>query len=243
MKKQLFLISSSRCQGGKYLAHCAQSLKEFLGPMDKDEKIAFVPYALKDWDGYTAIAQEAFAEMGYNLISVHDSMMPHGVITDQMVRAVFVGGGNIFRLLRALHDWKMFKTIANYVNNGTIKYIGSSAGSNMAGPTIKTTNDMPIVLPPDFNALNLVKFQINPHFVPGCLVPNHMGETRETRIKEYHEENDLPVVGLTETNWLTVDGETITLHGDKEAFIFTKRKEVMMWQPGVQKIVGTELVF
>lgn len=226
MKQQLLLISSSRCEGGGYLEHCAEAIKVFLGAIDG--YVAFVPYALKDHGDYAQKAEAAFAAMGYKLLSVHT--IP-GMMSSHGTKAVFVGGGNTFRLSRALWQYGLIDSIRKRVGAGEIKYIGTSAGSNMACPTIKTTNDMPIVELPDFYALGLVNFQINPHFVPGNLVPGHMGETRETRIKEFHEENDTPVVGLTETNWITVNGNEATLHGKKDAFIFERNKELRMWQP------------
>jgi len=231
MNKQLLLVSSSRFQNGAYFGHCSAGLKTFLGDMGKNEKVAFVPYALKDHDEYTSKVAAAFAGMGYNLQSVHTHKTPSEFLNDPSVKAIFVGGGNTFRLLNELHKHNIFSTIKALVENKGVKYIGSSAGSNMACPTIKTTNDMPIVLPPDFNALGLINFQINPHFVPGDMVPGHMGETRETRIKEFHEENSIPVVGLTEANWVTVNGKKVVLHGERSAFIFEKNKELRTWQP------------
>jgi len=234
MKKQLLLISSSRCQNGEFLHHCSGAIKEFLGSMAKDEKVAFIPYAHKDHDGYAAMASAVFANMGYNLESVHAHKDPKELLADPKVKAVFVGGGNTFRLLNDLHKKGIFSIIKNSVENKDLKYIGSSAGTIMACPTIKTTNDMPIVLPPNFDALGFISFQINPHFISGNLVPGHMGETRETRIKEYHEENSTAVVGLTETNWVTVNGENIILHGEKDAFIFERGKELKMWRTGTE---------
>lgn len=237
MKKQLLLVSSSRFQNGAYFGHCSKAIKEFLGHFGKDDKIAFVPYALKDYDGYTTKVSTAFAEMGYNIQSVHTLKDPNELLNNSSVKAVFVGGGNTFRLLSELHKQNIFSTLKNLVGNKGLKYIGSSAGSNMACPTIKTTNDMPIMLPPNFNALGLVEFQINPHFVPGNMVPGHMGETRETRISEFFEENTTPVIGLTEANWITVDGEKIVVHGERDAFIFEKDKELRMWKPETQLVI------
>lgn len=237
MKQQLLLISSSRFQNGGYFEHCAAAVKSFLGTFAKNDKVAFVPYALKDHDEYTAKVSAVFANMGYNLQSVHTYKDPNELINDPSVKAIFVGGGNTFRLLNELHKKNIFKTIKNLVENKGLKYIGSSAGTNMTCPTIKTTNDMPIVLPPDFDALGLINFQINPHFVPGDMVPGHMGETRETRIKEFHEENSTPVIGLTEANWITVDGDKATLHGERNSFIFEQNKELRMWKPETELFI------
>ena len=237
MKKQLLLISSSRCKNGGYFEHCSNAIKGFLGPMTGNEKIAFVPYALKDHDSFTSVISKPFLSLGYKIEAVHTHKNPKDLIMDPSITAIFVGGGNTFRLLNELHKKGIFDVIKTRVQNNGLKYIGSSAGSNMACPTIMTTNDMPIVLPPNFNALGLVNFQINPHYVPGSFVPQHMGETRETRIKEYHEENNIPVIGLTEANWITVNGDKATLHGERESFIFEKGKEVRMWCPETELII------
>ena len=237
MKKQLLLVSSSRFKNGGYFEHCNSAIKEFLGTMTGNEKIAFVPYALKDHDAYTSTVSKAFSDMGYKIESVHTHKKPKDLIMDPSVKAIFVGGGNTFRLLNELHRNGIFELIKTRVQSSGVKYMGSSAGSNMACPTIKTTNDMPIIFPPNFDALGLVNFQINPHFVPGNLQPEHMGETRETRIKEYHEENNLPVIGLTEANWIIVNGDKVTLRGEKESFIFEKGKEVRMWHPETEFII------
>ena len=236
MTKRLLLVSSSRCEGRGYLEHCASAVKEFLGVFKDGEKLAFVPYALKDHNGYIAKVRETFTALGYNIESVHEHKNPLDLINDKNVKAIFIGGGNTFRLLNELHKNNIYSAIKEAVNKRAVKYMGSSAGSNMACLTIKTTNDMPIVLPPSFDALGFIDVQINPHFVPGSLVPNHMGETRETRIKEFHEENTVPVIGLTEANWLDVDGKKITLYGDRDAFIFEHNKDVRMWKPGTELV-------
>ena len=234
MTKYLMLISSSRCEGREYLEHCASEVKQFLGTFKDGEKIAFVPYALKDHEAYVSKVREAFTAFGYSVESVHEYKNPQELINDKNVKAIFIGGGNTFRLLNELHKNKIFIPIKEAVNNRGVKYMGTSAGSNMACPTVKTTNDMPIVFPPSFDALAFVEFQINPHFVPGSLVPNHMGETRETRIKEFHEENTIPVIGLTEANWLMVDNNNVVLKGNRDAFIFERGKDVRMWKPDTE---------
>ncbi|MCX6112907.1 MAG: dipeptidase PepE [Proteobacteria bacterium] len=237
MKKQLLLVSSSRCKNGGYFEHCSNAIKEFFGPMTGNDKVAFVPYALKDHDGYTSVVSKAFLDMGYKIESVHTHKSPKDFIVDPSVKAIFVGGGNTFRLLNELHKKGILETIRAKIQNDGIKYMGSSSGSNIACPTIMTTNDMPIVMPPNFNALGFVDFQINPHFIPGSLMPGHMGETRETRIKEYHEENNTPVIGLTEANWITVNGDKTILHGERDSFIFEKGKEVRMWRPETELVL------
>jgi dipeptidase E len=142
--------------------------------------------------------------------------------------AVFVGGGNTFRLLKTLQDGGMLDQIRRRALDG-MRYMGSSAGANLAGPTIKTTNDMPIVQPADFNALGLVGFQINPHFIDADPNSKHMGETREKRIAEFHEENPLTVIGLREGSWIVVDQGRATLHGETGAKIFRKGNAPVEW--------------
>jgi dipeptidase E len=149
--------------------------------------------------------------MGFALDSVHDAR-GGPVVAVEEAEAFFVGGGNTFRLLDALIRNALLEPVRRRVLAGA-PYIGSSAGSNVACPCIGTTNDMPIVQPPSFAALNLVPFNINPHYHDAIPGSTHMGETREARIAEFHEEHDQPVVGLREGAWLVVDDETATLHG------------------------------
>lgn len=148
---------------------------------------------------------------------------PHKLI--EQAQAFFVGGGNTFRLLKSLQDFELLWTMRAMVLNGKAKYIGASAGANLACPTIRTTNDMPIVEPRNLDALKLIPFQINPHYVDSHSVSQHMGETRETRINEFLEENNVPVVGLREGSWLTISGESMTLGGNKTARIFSRGLE------------------
>jgi len=174
-------------------------------------------------DGYTKIARDRLAELGFDLTSIHEESGHLGDVMDR-VDAIFVGGGNTFRLLKRMYERGLMEEIPKRVSRGML-YMGASAGSNLACPTICTTNDMPIVYPPTFSALGLVPFQINPHFVDANPNSRHMGETRETRIKEFHEENDAPVVGLREGSWLLVEGDRMTLHGVGGAKLFMKGDE------------------
>ena len=224
---RLLLISTSRIYGSGYFDYCADAVVSFLGPVSR---VRFVPYAVHDRDSYAATARSRFEKMGIGLESVHN--FPGGPVRAiESAEAVFVGGGNTFRLLDALYREQLIEPLSRRVAAG-VPYIGSSAGSNVACPTIKTTNDMPIVQPPSLAALNLVPFQINPHYedpVPGS---THMGETREDRIREFHEENDTPVVGLREGAWLLVDGSSITLQGTTGARIFRHGRQPTEAAPG-----------
>ncbi|MEL7449246.1 MAG: dipeptidase PepE [Pseudomonadota bacterium] len=225
MAPTLLLISNSTMHGGGYLAHCHSELEQFLGA---SKRVAFVPYALADHDGYEAAAKAAFEAMGYSLTSVHHGADPRDALTS--ADAVFVGGGNTFRLLKALHETGLLTSIRERVATG-LKYIGSSAGTNVAAPTIKTTNDMPIVMPPTFEALGLVPFQINPHYLDADPGSTHMGETREQRLNEFHEENDTPVLALREGCMLRVDGETAQLLGSTRARLFRAGEAPVEYSP------------
>lgn len=214
MTARLLLISNSTMHGGDYLAHCAAEIRDFLGA---SRQVAFIPYALADHDGYEASARAVFASMGCSLSSVHHDSDPCALVS--RADAVFVGGGNTFRLLDTLHRTGLLQAIRSRVRDG-LRYIGSSAGTNIAAPTIKTTNDMPIIMPPSFEALSLVPFQINPHYLDPDPSSTHMGETREERLLQYHEENDTPVLGIREGCMLRVTGDNLELRGSTAARLF-----------------------
>jgi dipeptidase E len=226
--KRLLLISNSTLHGSGYLDHAESEIRSFLGDA---KRVLFVPYALFDQDKYATNAQQRFQKMGYELTSVHTAENPVTAVNE--TDAVFIGGGNTFRLLKALYEFDLIEAIRKRVSNG-MPYIGSSAGSNVAAPTIKTTNDMPIVQPPSFNALGLVSFQINPHYLDPDPNSKHMGETREERIVQFLEENDTPVVGLREGAMLRIEnGETI-LRGSTGARIFRKGMQPSEILPGAR---------
>jgi len=224
--KRLLLISNSTLHGSGYLDHAEEEMKNFLGAA---RRVLFVPFALYDRDNYTTTARERFRRMGYELTSVHESSDPAAAL--DKTHALFIGGGNTFRLLKALYDDNLLDPIRRRVNEGML-YIGSSAGSNVAAPTIKTTNDMPIVQPPSFDALGLVSFQINPHYLDADPNSKHMGETREERLRQYLEENDTPVAALREGAMLWVEGESILLKGSSGARIFRRGQEAVEKLPG-----------
>jgi dipeptidase E len=228
MNKRLLLISNSTLHGSGYLDHAEAEIRSFLGDV---KRVLFVPFALHDRDGYAATAQRRFDEMGYELWSVHTAINPAQAVND--ANAIFIGGGNTFRLLKALYDFDLVDPIHKRVEAG-MPYIGSSAGSNVAAPTIKTTNDMPIVQPPSFNALGLVPFQINPHYLDPDPNSKHMGETREQRILQFLEENDTPVIGLREGAMLRIENGETSLRGSSGARIFRKGLEPVDISPGAR---------
>ncbi len=226
--KRVLLISNSTLHGGGYLDHAETEIRDFLGSV---KRVLFVPYALYDRAGYAETARARFQKMGFDLTSIHIAVDPQQAIND--TEAVFMGGGNTFRLLKALYDFDLIDAIRRRVAAG-MPYVGSSAGSNVAGPTIKTTNDMPILQPPSFDALGLVSFQINPHFQDPDPNSKHMGETREERIRQFLEENDTPVAGLREGAMLRIENGTTTLKGLSGARIFRKGQEPVEVRTGAQ---------
>ena len=226
MSKRILLISNSTLYGSGYLDHAEAEIRNFLGDV---KRVLFVPFALYDRDKYAATAQQRFAKIGHELSSIHTTTNAKQAIDE--TDAVFIGGGNTFRLLKALYDFDLLDPIRKRVAAG-MPYIGSSAGSNVAGPTIRTTNDMPIVQPPSFDALGLVSFQINPHYLDPDPNSRHMGETREERILQFLEENDTHVVGLREGAMLRIENDETILRGSTGARIFRKALEPIETLPG-----------
>ena len=226
---QLLLISSSTVHGSGYLDHAEAEIRDFLGTDVK--RITFVPYALHDQDAYAASAQQRFAKMGYELTSIHTAANPRQIV--KYADAIFIGGGNTFRLLKALYDHDLLEPIRRRVADG-MPYMGSSAGSNVAAPTIKTTNDMPIVEPSSFDALNLIWFQINPHYLDADPNSTHMGETREQRLLQFLEENSTPVAAIREAAMLRIENGVTMLKGSSGARIFRQGFEPVETLPGDQ---------
>ena len=224
--KRILLISNSTVYGRGYLDHVEEQIKSFLGHATK---ILFFPFALHDRDTYAAKAKARFAAMGYSVEAAHAVSDAREAI--ERTDAIFVGGGNTFRLLKALQDLDLLDPIRRKVKDGA-PYIGSSAGSNVAGPTIKTTKDMPIVQPRSFDSLCLVLFQISPHFQDPDPNSTHMGETQEERILQFLEENQIPVVGIREGAWLVCENGAVTLKGDAGARIFRRGEAPVEAKPG-----------
>jgi dipeptidase E len=224
--KRILLISNSTVYGRGYLDHVEQQIKSFLGHATK---ILFFPFALHDRDTYAAKAKARFAAMGYSLEAAH--AVPDAREAIEQTDAIFVGGGNTFRLLKALQDLDLLDPIRRKVSGGA-NYVGTSAGSNVAGPTIKTTKDMPIVQPRSFDSLGLVPFQISPHFQDPDPNSTHMGETQEERILQFLEENQTPVVGIREGAWLLCENSAVTLRGDAGARIFRRGEGPIEAKPG-----------
>ena len=228
LRDRVLLISSSTVYGRGYLDHVESEIKSFLGGA---RRVLFFPFALHDRDAYTATARKRFEAMGYSLDSAHQAAVPRKAVEE--TDAIFIGGGNTFRLLKALEDLNLIEAIRRKVNSGA-PYVGSSAGSNVAGPTIKTTKDMPIVQPRSFESLGLVPFQISPHYLDPDPNSTHMGETQEERILQFLEENDTPVVAIREEAWFLCNEGTVTLKGQAGARIFRRGRIPVEVAPGTE---------
>lgn len=220
--KQLIIASTSTLHSGQYLDYLLDDLKIHFKNIDD---IVFIPYARPSGithDEYTKKAAKAFAKIGITVKGLHEFKNPVEAITN--AKGIFTGGGNTFVLVNALYKFKLINPLKAAVKNG-IPYLGTSAGSNICGLTMCTTNDMPIVYPPSFKTLSFVPFNINPHYLDPDPSSKHMGETRETRIKEFHKFNTQPVVGLREGSWLEVKGQSIQLKGVLNARVFEHGSE------------------
>jgi dipeptidase E len=226
--KKLLLLSNSTTEGYGYLEHALKDIQDFYGQDIK--KIAFLPYAgvTVSYNDYTSKVSKVFKELGYEIISVHTGN-PKEIISS--CDGIAVGGGNTFSLLKNIYENDLLDFIRQKVIDG-LPLSGWSAGSNVACPTIRTTNDMPVVEPKSFNAFNLIDFQINPHYLDAH-PDGHHGETREQRLLEFIEANpETWVVGLREGSIIKVEGDDIGLIGKKQARIFKKGKEIFELQSG-----------
>lgn len=225
------LLGSGGFRTPERVAFLAREMGEHFGDV---RRILFVPYALADHDGYVAMMTERGLNGGYELDGIHRHDDPRWAVEE--AEAIYVGGGNTFRLVAALYAHDLLEPIRARIRAG-VPYMGVSAGSNVACPTLMTTNDMPIVQPPSFATLGLVPFQINPHYFAGQIhvatgngFQEHFGETRDDRLREFHEMNDTPVVGLWEAGVLRVDGDRVSLRG-AAARVFRKGAETRDVQP------------
>jgi dipeptidase E len=225
-KKKLLLISNSTLHGRGYLDHVEHEIRE-IAP--SAQSLVFVPYALYDRRAYATLARERFRKMGIVVTSIHDVSNMARTIAE--AGAIFVGGGNTFRLLKSLYDHNLLEPIRQTVAAG-VPYIGSSAGSIIACPTLKTTKDMPVVQPPSFEALGFVNFQVSPHYLDPDPTSTHMGETQEERIKQFLEENEGVVVGLREGSFIRVQDGSVILKGANPARIFRGGEEPIELKSG-----------
>jgi len=221
MAQKLLLASTSTLFGGEYLAYLKDTLAEHFKAI---KTITFIPFARPSGishDDYTAKAAAFFKQLNIEVKGLHTSSDPIKAIAES--EAFFTGGGNTFLLVKTLHEQGLMQPLREKLLQSA-PYLGCSAGTNIAGISMKTTNDMPIVYPPSFDTLGLVPFNLNPHFLDPNPELKHNGETRETRILEFLTQNNIPVVGLREGSWLEVNGGHIVLKGDLSARIFEKGK-------------------
>lgn len=221
MSKNLIIASTSTVHGSGYLEYLLPILEKHF---TDTKEILFIPYARPggiSHDKYTALVQKAFSKINKTVVGLHTYENPIEAIKKST--GIFTGGGNTFVLVKTLHITQVMPVLRDKLYTGT-PYLGTSAGSNICGLTMQTTNDMPITYPPSFKTLGLVPFNINPHYLDPIDGSTHMGETRETRIKEFHAHNNTPVIGLREGSWLDVKNTKITLEGNLTARIFEKDK-------------------
>lgn len=220
--KNLLLASTSTLYKGDYLEYLLPELELHF----KDCKtVLFIPYARSGGithEEYTTKVALAFAKINITVKGIHQFENPIEAI--EKAEGIFTGGGNTFVLVSQLYKCKVMEVLAQKLKSGT-PYLGTSAGSNIAGLTMQTTNDMPIVYPQSFQTLGMIPFNLNPHYIDNDKPSNHMGETREDRIKEFHSFNSIPVLGLREGSWLEIKGEAITLKGNLKARLFRQNQE------------------
>ncbi|GGG28412.1 dipeptidase E [Dokdonia pacifica] len=221
MPKNLIIASTSTIHGSGYLEYLLPELETFYKNTDT---IIFIPYARPggiSHDQYTDIASKAFKKIGKKIIGLH--IFTDTIEAIENAEGIFTGGGNTFVLVNQLYKTNILPALRKKIFEGT-PYLGTSAGSNICGLTMQTTNDMPITYPPSFKTIGALPFNINPHYLDPIKGSTHMGETRETRIKEFHAHNTIPVVGIREGSWLEVKNQTIQLKGTPTARIFEKGK-------------------
>ena len=230
--KKMIIASTSTVHGSGYLDYLLPTLSDFL----KDIKtILFLPYARPggiSYDDYTNKVKEAFAKINVDVKGIHQFKTPKEAV--QNAESIFTGGGNPFELVNQLYKNDVLNTLKEVIENGT-PYLGTSAGSNICGISMMNTNDMPIVYPPSFTTLGVIPFNINAHYLDPIKDSTHMGETRETRIIEFHVFNDTPVLGLREGSWLEVLDDEIYLRGKYTARLFRKDKLAIEFEAGSLK--------
>jgi dipeptidase E len=219
--KNIIIASTSTLHGGDYLDYLLPELEKHF---QNCKTLLFIPYARPGGithEEYTAKVASAFAKINIDAKGIHEFENPTTAIKN--AEGIFTGGGNTFLLVTQLYKNQLMDVLAETVKSGT-PYLGTSAGSNICGLTMQTTNDMPIIYPPSFQTLGLIPFNLNPHYLDPDNQSTHMGETRETRIKEYHAFNSVPVLGLREGSWLDVKGEKIILKGSLTARLFRQNQ-------------------
>ncbi|WP_332033043.1 dipeptidase PepE [Kaistella sp.] len=227
----IILASTSTLFGGNYLEYLKSEIQNLFS---ETNEIIFIPYARPggiSHEEYTEKAREFFTQINIKVKGLHEFEDKIEAVNN--AKGIFTGGGNTFLLVKTLHEENLMEILKENVENGT-PYLGCSAGSNIGGLNMKTTNDMPIVYPPSFECMGLVPFNINPHYLDPNPDLKHNGETRETRIKEFLTQNNTKVVGLREGNWIRKIGQKITVEGKELTRIFEKNKETYEIAPGTE---------
>lgn len=227
----ILLASTSTLYGGNYLEYLTVQITQLF---DDCDEIIFIPFARPggiSHDDYTEKASAFFSTLGIKVRGLHEFEDKVGAIN--LAQGFFTGGGNTFLLVKMLHELNLLQTLKQNIEGGK-PYLGCSAGSNIGGLNMKTTNDMPIVYPPSFECMGLVPFNINPHYLDPNPGLKHNGETRETRIKEFLTQNETKVIGLREGNWIRRIGDNITVEGSEMTRIFTKDAEPQELAPGTE---------
>ncbi len=225
----MIIASTSTLHGGTYLEYLLPTLEHHFS---NAKTIVFIPFARPggiSHDVYTAKVSDAFAKIGKSVVGLHTFADPKQAVLE--AEGIFTGGGNTFQLVSQLYALDLWDSLRAALEKGT-PYLGCSAGSNITGVSMQTTNDMPIVYPPSFQTLGAIPFNLNPHYLDPDANSTHMGETRETRIKEFHVYNRLPVLGLREGSWLEVQGPTIKLRGALTARLFQQGHEPVELESG-----------
>lgn len=227
--RNLMLVSTSKVHDSDYMEYLLPDVKRFYRGI---REVLFIPYARPggiSYQDYTELPRKAFAKIGLKIKGTHEH--PDPVKAVERAEAIFTGGGNSFLLLKTLCEKGVLGPLQKTVAQGT-RYMGSSAGSNIAGPSIGTSNDMPIVYPPCFEGMSWIPFNINPHYLDPDPESTHQGETRERRIFEFHVHNTQPVLGLREGSWLRLEGKKLKLKGPHEARLFRRDQEPVEVAPG-----------
>jgi dipeptidase E len=232
--KKMIIASTSTVFGSGYLDYLLPVLQVHFKNVNT---VFFMPYAMPGglcYDAYTEIVSKAFSKINIEVKGIHEYKSPKEAILS--AEAIFIGGGNTFELVNQLYKHDLLNNLKLIIERG-IPYLGTSAGSNICGVDMKNTNDMPIVYPPSFKTLGCLSFNINAHYLDPDKDSTHMGESRETRIKEFHVFNETSVLGLREGSWLSIENNKIILQGEHTARLFLQNQDPVELQTGIEVII------
>jgi dipeptidase E len=232
--KKMIIASTSTVFGSGYLDYLLPVLQVHFKNVNT---VFFMPYAMPGglcYDAYTEIVSKAFSKINIEIKGIHEYKSPKEAILS--AEAIFIGGGNTFELVNQLYKHDLINNLKLIIERG-IPYLGTSAGSNICGVDMKNTNDMPIVYPPSFKTLGCLSFNINAHYLDPDKDSTHMGESRETRIKEFHVFNETSVLGLREGSWLSIENNKIILQGEHTARLFLQNQDPMELQTGIEVVI------